>query len=148
MSNRQRGIRRFSLMHCSQAEHHGVELKHAVWVWKVCMFWYHCVALCVSVCGLCVCVRERQTTNQLSPVWSTAARVKLFSAFLHRLPPPAGSDGSSAARSSTPALRSASSGTAAPTVASGKSRLFCFPLKRDPTSIHTYTTVLHRCKVR
>lgn len=67
------------------------------------------------------------TINQFLPVWSTAARGKLFSAFLHLLPPPAGNDGSIAAKSLTQTC-SASLQTAAPKVVSWKSLLFGFPL--------------------
>lgn len=101
------------------------------------------------LCGpVCVCVyhslRHIETSqwNQLSPVWSTTATVKLFFAFLHLLPRPAGSRGSSAARSSTLTLHSDVSGTAAPTVAPGTSRLSCFHLLKE-RGCFTHTCCAH-----
>lgn len=105
-----------------QAERIGEEFKHAVWVWKGGIFWLNCGALCLFE----VCV-EGQTINQFLPVWSTAARGKPFSAFLHPLPPPEGNSGSAAAKSLTPTC-SASLQTAVPTVAPWKIWLFGFPL--------------------
>lgn len=83
--------------------------------------------LIVGPCVFLKFVWRGQTINQFLPVWSTAARGKPFSAFLHPLPPPVGNSGSAAAKSLTPTC-SASLQTTVPTVASWKSLPFGFPL--------------------
>ncbi len=75
MSNRQKGILRSTLLHCWQAAHHGVELKHAVWVWKVCMFRHHCVALFVC---LCECGKETDNESALTCVVQSCKSKALF----------------------------------------------------------------------
>lgn len=86
----------------------------------------------VSMCELVyvrvrsLCVSKRRVKKNNPPVWSTAAGGKLFSAFLHLLPPSAGSAGNSVAMSLI--CHSDSLGIEAPTVAHGTSGLFCFLL--------------------
>lgn len=82
------------------------------------MFQYHPERL---ACVMWFVRNAERGKKQFSPVWSIVVRAELFSAFLHLLPPPAGSFGSSAARSSTLILRSAIAPTAAPTVVAAMS---------------------------
>lgn len=87
-----------------------------------------CGLICVSGVRVLLCTREKDTMNHFSPVWSTVARVGLYFAFLYQLPPSARTGSSSAARTLTQILCSASLGTAVPAVAPGTGWLFCFLL--------------------